>query len=265
VLVLAVVGVLVAAPVTATPQPADTTLRLPGTTLRFGTSEEAAAARGFTAAAPARRSGICRFFGMESNAWLTFEDDGLVEARFTVDPASPGQISYVRDQLRRMGYDRRCELISPRATVCDWYQRTHIHLEVRGSGLEATISPPESSQEEAEAVLATAAEDTVPVMPETLAVHLPSRPSDRAEARVLSESAPVYPEAAREAGIQGRVWVLALVDTSGSVLEASIERGISELDEAALECVRQWRFEPRTWQEAPCRYWVATPVAFTLH
>jgi protein TonB len=85
-------------------------------------------------------------------------------------------------------------------------------------------------------------------------------------------SAPcAYPEAARKAGIQGRVWVFALVDTSGRVIEAQLERGIPELNAAALECVRRWRFAARSSAEpspefhGPVSYWVQVPITFTLH
>ena len=70
--------------------------------------------------------------------------------------------------------------------------------------------------------------------------------------------------AARAAGVIGRVWVVALVDVDGRVLEAAVTRGIPALDAAALECVRRWRFEPRTFQGAPCRYRVEAPVTLTF-
>jgi TonB family protein len=106
----------------------------------------------------------------------------------------------------------------------------------------------------------------VPMLPETLAVPTANRPSAYAPARLTGEARePVYPPAALEAGIQGRVWVIALADTDGRVMDASVLHGVPELNDASLEAVRQWRFVPRTLQGIPCRFRVLAPVAFTIH
>ena len=74
-----------------------------------------------------------------------------------------------------------------------------------------------------------------------------------------------YPAAAREAGVQGVVRVLALVDTTGAVVEAHIVRSIAELDAAALAQVRGIRFEPVVRDGVPHRFWVRVPVRYTVH
>ena len=53
---------------------------------------------------------------------------------------------------------------------------------------------------------------------------------------------PLYPPAAQAAGIQGVVIIEATIDVDGRVGGAKILRSIPELDEAALEAVRQWEF-----------------------
>jgi len=57
---------------------------------------------------------------------------------------------------------------------------------------------------------------------------------------------PVYPEHARENNIEGRVAVMALVDTSGRVVEVEVLQGAAaaELGQAASEAVWQCRFRP---------------------
>jgi TonB family protein len=57
---------------------------------------------------------------------------------------------------------------------------------------------------------------------------------------------PEYPEDARSRGIEGRVSVLALVDTGGRVVEAAVmtKSGQPELDQAAEVAVMQCRFRP---------------------
>jgi TonB family protein len=63
-------------------------------------------------------------------------------------------------------------------------------------------------------------------------------------ARKVHDVRPVWPEAARQARIQGVVIVELNIGADGSVTDARVLRGIPQLDEAALECVRQWRYEP---------------------
>jgi TonB family protein len=78
---------------------------------------------------------------------------------------------------------------------------------------------------------------------------------------------PVYPERMRDRGIEGRVSVLALVDTTGSVVDAEIvtASGAAELDEAAFAAARQCRFRPyRVGGEAREVYAVFR-YRFTLH
>lgn len=55
---------------------------------------------------------------------------------------------------------------------------------------------------------------------------------------------PVYPTAAIAAKVEGVVIVEAKIDVTGRVTEARILRSIPLLDEAALDAVRQWQFEP---------------------
>lgn len=80
----------------------------------------------------------------------------------------------------------------------------------------------------------------------------------------IERAAPVYPEAARQAGVQGLVTVQALVDSAGVVRETRVVRSIPALDSAAVESVRRWRFKPATANGRPTAVWVAVPVQFTL-
>lgn len=55
---------------------------------------------------------------------------------------------------------------------------------------------------------------------------------------------PVYPASAIAAKVEGVVVVEAKIDVTGRVTEARILRSIALLDQAALDAVRQWEFEP---------------------
>lgn len=58
------------------------------------------------------------------------------------------------------------------------------------------------------------------------------------------EGTPEYPKEAQVAGIEGAVVAEIVINETGVVTEARVVRSIPLLDEAALEAVRQWRFDP---------------------
>ena len=53
-----------------------------------------------------------------------------------------------------------------------------------------------------------------------------------------------YPEAARQSRVMGVVILEITVQPDGTVSNARVLRSIPSLDAAALEAVRQWRYEP---------------------
>lgn len=76
---------------------------------------------------------------------------------------------------------------------------------------------------------------------------------------------PVYPDAAREAGVEGTVMVQVRVCIDGQVMESHVVRSVPMLDEAAVEATRQWVFKPALSEGRPVSVWVAIPVRFSLH
>ena len=75
---------------------------------------------------------------------------------------------------------------------------------------------------------------------------------------------PVYPDAARKAGVDGVVAVAALVCEHGRVVEMRMAKSIPLLDEAAMACVSHWLFEPIVVNGTPVSAWVRVPVRFSL-
>jgi protein TonB len=75
-----------------------------------------------------------------------------------------------------------------------------------------------------------------------------------------------YPAIAREARIEGRVIVRALIDKKGRVVETVIKEGIPNtgLDEAAAEAIRRTRFRPAKQRDKPVAVWIEIPIRFGL-
>jgi TonB family protein len=82
---------------------------------------------------------------------------------------------------------------------------------------------------------------------------------------LISVPAPVYPEMARGAELEGTVRVLALVGKDGKVKQVRTDDDLPMLREAALAAARQAAFRPALQQHRPVEVWVQIPMRFTLH
>lgn len=77
---------------------------------------------------------------------------------------------------------------------------------------------------------------------------------------------PRYPESARRKKAQGTSLLRLLVLDNGTVGEILVEQsaGHPDLDSAAVEAVKKWRFEPARDDGRPIAIWVRLPVRFEL-
>ena len=77
---------------------------------------------------------------------------------------------------------------------------------------------------------------------------------------------PAYPEDARKSGVEGTVWVKALIDRKGMVKRAVVikRNGIESFEEATLGAVKKWEFKPAVVKGESVDVWVAIPFRFKL-
>ncbi|MEO0557310.1 MAG: energy transducer TonB [Bacteroidota bacterium] len=74
-----------------------------------------------------------------------------------------------------------------------------------------------------------------------------------------------YPEIARRAGVEGRVFVTFVVDERGNVVDPQVARSPSDLlSEAALKAVRESKFQPGQQRGRPVKVRYSLPVNFVL-
>lgn len=74
-----------------------------------------------------------------------------------------------------------------------------------------------------------------------------------------------YPELARKAGIEGRVYVQFVVDEHGNVVNPKVIRGIGGgCDQEALRAVRQAKFKPGMQRGRPVKVRYSLPIVFKL-
>jgi TonB family protein len=76
--------------------------------------------------------------------------------------------------------------------------------------------------------------------------------------KLVREVDPVYPEVARKAGVEGVVILEATTDTYGRVANVKVLRSIPLLDQAAVDAVKQWVYEPVVVDGKP------VPMTFTV-
>lgn len=77
---------------------------------------------------------------------------------------------------------------------------------------------------------------------------------------------PTYPAAPRRLGIQGTTMLRVHVLADGRIGDVLVERsaGHPDLDQAATDAVRRWRFEPARRGDDAVAMWVLLPVEFRL-
>jgi len=73
---------------------------------------------------------------------------------------------------------------------------------------------------------------------------------------------PVYPPAARQEGVQGRVVLEVLVGPDGTVSDVIVRSSVPLLDEAAMAAVRQWRYAPTFREGEPIAVVVTVAITF---
>jgi protein TonB len=75
-----------------------------------------------------------------------------------------------------------------------------------------------------------------------------------------------YPEMARKAGVEGRVFIQFIVDENGNVNDPVVLRGIGAgCDREALRVVREAKFEPGRQRGKPVRVKMSLPITFSLN
>jgi periplasmic protein TonB len=102
--------------------------------------------------------------------------------------------------------------------------------------------------------------------PDTLETGSADFEPARYDVAALANPEPDYPWASRRAGEQGRVVLRVEVSAAGIVeaIEVADSSGHRRLDAAALEAVRQWRFEPARVGDRAIATTVSVPVTFRL-
>jgi peptidyl-prolyl cis-trans isomerase A (cyclophilin A) len=108
---------------------------------------------------------------------------------------------------------------------------------------------------------------TVPPPPPSAATETPKRVSISAgiaAGMIVFKQTPIYPVDAKKAGISGTVVLGAIIGTDGTVKELHVVSGPEQLQQAALDAVRQWRYRPYLLNGEPVEVRTTINIIFTL-
>jgi TonB family protein len=111
------------------------------------------------------------------------------------------------------------------------------------------------------------AEDKTPANERAAEAMPPTPPLDEhARApRPIRITRPEYPAAAFKKRVEGTVVIEILIDTQGRVAKRRVIQSVPGLDEAALKCISQWRFEPALKDGKPVATIAHAPIHFRIY
>jgi protein TonB len=84
-------------------------------------------------------------------------------------------------------------------------------------------------------------------------------------ARILNRVQPLYPPLARQTRISGTVRLHAIISKDGSIQQLEVISGHPLLQQAALDAVRQWRYQPTLLNGEPVEVDTTIDVIFSLN
>jgi len=83
-------------------------------------------------------------------------------------------------------------------------------------------------------------------------------------ARIINRPNPVYPPLARQTRINGTVRLHAIISKDGTIQQLEVISGHPLLQQAALDAVRQWRYQPTLLNGEPVEVDTTIDVIFSL-
>jgi protein TonB len=123
----------------------------------------------------------------------------------------------------------------------------------------AGILPPKPHQPEPEKATAPS-QKSAPAAPARISISTGVQ-----AAKLIHQVHPVYPALAKQARIQGTVRLTAVIATDGRIQSLHAESGHPLLIPAAVDAVRQWRYQPTLLNEKPVEVITLIQVIFKLN
>jgi TonB family protein len=117
----------------------------------------------------------------------------------------------------------------------------------------------------APAAAASPATKAQPALTQSLSVIAPVNSAQSEAPKVISSPPPIYPPVARAENIEGIVILDILVDATGKVTQTKAISGPVQLQPAAVEAVRYWKYQPARDNGQPIAQHMQLSINFRLH
>lgn len=127
------------------------------------------------------------------------------------------------------------------------------------------------------AAIAACALTALAVCTSALALHIEPSPAavadppkqihvkaDVIQGNLVKQVPPVYPEEAKKAGIQGSVVLEIVISKEGVPMDLRVASGPKELQNSAIDAVRQWRYKPYLLNGDPVEVTSTVTVTYSL-
>jgi TonB family protein len=128
----------------------------------------------------------------------------------------------------------------------------------RSRDQQPSTNPPPTSQDQPQQT------DSAPTAAPTTPAKRIRIGGNVAQARMIHQVQPVYPKIAKDAQVSGTVVLHAIISKDGSVQMLQFVSGPPLLMKAAMDAVKQWKYEPTLLGGAPVEVDTTISVIFTL-
>jgi protein TonB len=85
------------------------------------------------------------------------------------------------------------------------------------------------------------------------------------EPKLISSTRPAYPQLAKQGNVEGDVVITADIDATGKVIAARATAGPAYLRQAAVDAVRNWKYEPANLNGKPTSAQITIKIQFRLN
>lgn len=107
----------------------------------------------------------------------------------------------------------------------------------------------------------SAASGSAAIGASTATVHVSAKEMEK---NVISKEPPKYPADAKQAGIQGKVVLSAVINEKGDVEQLKVVSGPKQLQQSALDAVQHWKYKPYQVHGQPVAVQTTINITYTL-
>jgi protein TonB len=218
--------------------------------------------------APADEPPVCAVMTTEENATSSVEQATFLQSsspRTTRTPPAPRAVPPTPAKAKPPAPRPAASIPDPKPAVET--APVEVAAEDRHDPVTSNVAPPVDA-DIASQLPAEPAEEQPSFEPAT--EQVPAGPFELADVdippRLTSQEMPTYTRRARRKGQEGTVGLNLLIDKRGMIVDLRLKQTIpdSDLNEAVLDIIRSWRFDPARKAGVPVSVWKPVTIEFSI-